>query len=168
MFMRVLPENLREILKQPIGQLVDEKKLLLMLSKEKQIVSIGDQVTFTILKHDIKPIFCVVDFKTRRGRCSSDIVDKIRSFGKKSVIVKNPPGCISDELWDTIKSAYDNMPNCSLRIEVEGEEDLASLAAIYLAPRDVTVIYGFPDKGVLVVKANQENKRKVKEIIDKM
>ena len=166
--MRVLPENLREILKQPIGQLVDEKKLLLMLSKEKQIVSIGDQVTFTILKHDIKPIFCVVDFKTRRGRCSSDIVDKIRSFGKKSVIVKNPPGCISDELWDTIKSAYDNMPNCSLRIEVEGEEDLASLAAIYLAPRDVTVIYGLPDKGVLVVKANQENKRKVKEIIDKM
>lgn len=166
--MRVLPENLREILKQPIGQLVDEKKLLLMLSKEKHIVSIGDQVTYTILKHDIKPIFCVVDFKTRRGRCSSDIVDKIRSFGKKSVIVKNPPGCISDELWDTIKSAYDNIKDCSLRIEIEGEEDLASLAAIYLAPRDVTVIYGLPDKGVLVVKANQENKRKVKEIIDKM
>jgi len=166
--MRVLPENLRKILKQPIGQLVDEKKLLLMLSKEKHIVSIGDQVTYTILKHDIKPIFCVVDFKTRRGRCSSDIVDKIRSFGKKSVIVKNPPGCISDELWDTIKSAYDNIKDCSLRIEIEGEEDLASLAAIYLAPRDVTVIYGLPDKGVLVVKANQENKRKVKEIIDKM
>ena len=166
--MRVLPENLREILKQPIGQLVDEKKLLLMLSKEKQIVSIGDQVTFTILKHDIKPIFCVVDFKTRRGRCSSDIVDKIRSFGKKSVIIKNPPGCISDELWETIKSAYDNIKDCSLRIEIEGEEDLASLAAIYLAPRDVTVIYGLPDKGVLVVKANQKNKRKVKEIIDKM
>jgi uncharacterized protein (UPF0218 family) len=166
--MRVLPEDLREILKQPIGRLVDEKKLLHILSKEKQIVSIGDQVTYTVLKHDIKPIFCVVDFKTRRGRCSSDIIDAIRSFGKKNIIVKNPPGCISDELWDAIKSAYDDMTNCSLRIEVEGEEDLASLAAIYLAPRDVTVIYGLPDKGVLVVKTNQENKRKVKEIIDKM
>ena len=82
--------------------------------------------------------------------------------------MKNPPGCISDELWDVIKFAYDNMLSCGLRIEVDGEEDLASLAAIYLAPQDVTVIYGLPDKGVLVVQPDHENKRKVKEILDKM
>ncbi len=166
--MRVLPKNLRNLLREPIGRLVNEKQLLEILQDEKHIVSIGDQVTYTILKHDIKPVLCVVDFKTRRGRCSSDVINVIRAFGEKSMTVKNPPGCISDELWDIIKSAYDNMPSCGLRIEVEGEEDLASLAAIYLAPRDVTVIYGLPDKGVLVVKPDHENKRKVKEILDKM
>ena len=54
------------------------------------------------------------------------------------------------------------------RIEIEGEEDLASLAAIFLAPSNVTVIYGLPDKGVLVVNPDSDIKRRVKEIIDKM
>ena len=73
--MRVLPENLRDLLKEPIGQLVDEKKLLQILADEKYIVSIGDQVTYTLLKNDIEPVFCIVDYKTRRGECSSEVKD---------------------------------------------------------------------------------------------
>jgi len=81
--MRVLPENLRDILKEPIGQLVNEEQLLEILKDEKYIVSIGDTVTYTILKHDIKPVFCIVDYKTRRGACDQEVVDLIKSFGKK-------------------------------------------------------------------------------------
>jgi len=166
--MRVLPDNLRDLLKEPIGQLVDEKKLLKILRKEKYIVSIGDLVTYTLLKHEIEPIFCIVDYKTRRGECSSEIKEVIKSFGKKNIVVQNPPATISDDLWNVIEMAYENLEIGSLRIEIEGEEDLASLAAIYLAPSDVTIIYGLPDKGVLVVKPTRENKKLVKEILDKM
>ena len=166
--MRVLPDNLRNLLSEPFGSLLDEKELIELLSSKKNIVSIGDLVTFTILNHDIKPAFCVVDFKTRRGNCSEEIIDLIKSYGNKSVVVDNPAGCISDDLWNVIKIAYDDMPESGLRIEVNGEEDLASLAAIYLAPPDVTVIYGLPDKGVLVVTPDTNNKKKVKEILDKM
>ena len=166
--MHVLPENLRDILKEPIGQLVNEEQLLEILKDEKYIVSIGDTVTYTILKHDIKPVFCIVDYRTRRGACGQEVVDLIKSFGKKSVVVKNPAATITDDLWNVIKFAFEDLERNSLRIEVDGEEDLASLAAIYMAPRDVTIIYGLPDKGVLVVKANEENKNKVKKILDKM
>ena len=166
--MRVLPSNLRDLLKEPMGQLVDEKKLLNLLKKEKFVVSVGDLVTYTILKKNIEPIFCVVDFKTRRGECTEEIVEFIKSFGKKSIVVKNPPGTISDDLWRVIELAYENKEIGSLRIEIDGEDDLASLAAIFLAPNDVTIIYGLPDKGVLVVKPTYENKKKVKEILDKM
>ena len=166
--MRVLPENLRNLLKEPIGELVDEKKLIQLLKNERYVVSIGDQVTYTLLKHDIKPVFCIVDYKTRRGACSPEIIELIKSFGKKSVVVKNPAATITDNLWNVIKFAFEDLESNSIRIEVEGEEDLASLAAIYMAPRDVTIIYGLPDKGVLVVKANEENKSKVKKILDKM
>lgn len=166
--MRVLPDNLRDLLKEPIGQLVDEKQLLKLLKNEKYIVSIGDLVTYTLLKHEIEPVFCIVDFKTRRGVCSSEIIEMIKSFGKKSIVVQNPPATISDDLWNVIEMAYENLEMGSLRIEIEGEEDLASLAAIYLAPSDVTIIYGLPDKGVLVVKPTRENKKFVKEVIDKM
>ena len=166
--MRVLPDELRDLLKEPIGQLVNEKQLLEILRDEKYIVSVGDTVTYTLLKNDIEPVFCIVDYKTRRGDCSPEIIDMIKSFGKKSVVVKNPAATITDDLWNVIKFAFDNLEPGYLRIEVEGEEDLASLAAIYIAPSDVTIIYGLPDKGVLVVKANKENKKKVKEILDKM
>jgi len=51
----------------------------------------------------------------------------------------------------------------NIRIEVDGEEDLATLPSIYLSPnRDVTIIYGMPDKGVVIVKTNDENKIKIK------
>jgi len=166
--MRVLPDNLRDLLKEPIGQLVNEKELLKLIRKEKYIVSIGDLVTYTLLKHEIEPVFCIVDFKTRRGECSSEIIDLIKSFGKKSIVVQNPPATISDDLWNVIEMAYENLGIGSLRVEIEGEEDLASLVAIYLAPSDVTIIYGLPDKGVLVVKPTRENKKFVKDILDKM
>jgi len=166
--MRVLPNNLRDFLKEPMGQLVNEKKLLNLLKNEKYIVSIGDLVTYTILKNHIEPIFCVVDFKTRRGKCPLEIVNLIKSFGKKSIVIKNLPGTISDDLWKVIEIAFENLEADSLRIEIDGEDDLASLAIIFLAPKDVTIIYGLPDKGVLVVKPTFENKKKVKEILEKM
>lgn len=166
--MHVLPDNLRDFLKKPVGQLVDEKELLELLQKEKYIVSIGDMVTYTLLKNEIEPVFCIVDYKTRRGECSSEMIELIKSFGNKSVIVENPPATISDDLWNVIEMAYETLEIGSLRIEIEGEEDLASLAAIYMAPSDVTIIYGLPDKGVLVIKPTPENKRLVKEILDKM
>jgi len=166
--MRVLPENLREFLKEPIGQLLDEKQLLNLAKDEKYVVSIGDQVTYTLLKHDIEPIFCIVDYKTRRGECSDEVKELIRSFGNKIFVVENPAGCISDELWNIIQFAFENLEIGKIRIEVEGEEDLASLAAIHMAPPDVTIIYGLPNKGVLVVKPTDDIKKKVKEVIDKM
>ena len=163
----LLPNTLRDKLKEPIGSLVSEVELFKLLKEEEHIVSVGDQVTYTLLKHNIEPIFCIIDFKIKRNRYPDDIKDKIQSFGKR-VMIKNPPGCISSDLWDVIETAFNNLGKDSLRIEVDGEEDLAALPAILLAPRDVTIIYGLPNRGVVVVKTSKENKRKVKEILDKM
>jgi len=166
--MHRLPTDLRDALKEPIGRLVSEDELLKILKDEEFIVSVGDMVTYTLLKNDIYPVFCVVDFQIKRDKYSSEILDMIKAFGKKTVVVENPAGCITDDLWNSITDAYNCMEKGSLRIEVVGEEDLAALVAIYMAPRDVTIIYGLPNKGVVIVKAIEETKRKVKEILDKM
>ena len=167
--MRVLPDDLRDILKEPIGKLVNEKQLLKLLRDEKYIVSVGDQVTYTLVKNNIEPIFCVVDYKTRRGEFPLEFIQIIKTYGDKIVRVNNPQGCITDELWEAIENAFEKADDCvTTRIEVDGEEDLASLVAIFLAPLDVTIIYGLPNKGVLVVKPTQENKEKVCDILNQM
>ncbi len=167
--MKVLPENLRSHLREPIGKVLDEKGLLEFLSKDLKLVTVGDMVTYSVLKHDYEPVFCVVDYHTRRGKCSEDIVGTIQGYGEKVVNVSNPAGCISSALWDAIKDTYGEFDKFDgIRIEVDGEEDLASLVSIFFAPIDVTVIYGLPDKGVLVVEPTSENKDKVKDVFDKM
>jgi len=163
-----IPQNLRDILNKPIGKLVNEKKLLQILKNEKKIISIGDTVTYTLLKNGFEPIVCIVDYKTHRRSCEDEIVEKIKSFGKKTIKVENPPGYITDDLCEVIKIILENLEKGPFRIEIEGEEDLASLIALYFAPRDVTIIYGLPDKGVLVVKPTKEIKDKIKKVLDLM
>ena len=166
--MRYLPDDIRGLLKEPIGRLVNEEKLLEIL-EEEFVISIGDQVTYTLLKNNIKPIFCVVDYKTRRGKFPLEFVNIIKAYGDEVIEVENPQGTITDELWDAVQEAFElACEGIATRIEVDGEEDLASLVVIYMAPPDVTIIYGLPDKGVLVVKPTQDNKNKVQEVFDKM
>jgi uncharacterized protein (UPF0218 family) len=166
--MHVLPEKLRDLLKTPVGKLVGERTLIKLLKNKDHIISIGDTVTYTLLKHDIEPSFCIVDFRTRRGKCPKEVVDLLRSYGKRSIVVQNEAGTISDELCNVIRLAIENIDSGSLRIEVVGEEDLASLPVIYYAPPDATIIYGLPNKGVLVVKPTREMKHKVEEVLDEM
>ena len=166
--MYVLPDDLKDTLKQYIGQLVDEPTLLKLLKKEKSIVTVGDRVTYTVLKHGFTPLLCIVDFILERKQYPEEMKKLIQMFGLVHLKIKNPPGTITDELWDAIQTVYQNPQNRPICIEVEGEEDLASLAAIYLAPRGVTVIYGLPNKGVVVVKTTEAHKQKVKEVLDRM
>ncbi len=164
-----LPESLREKLRTSIGQLVvDETKLIEILRNKAFLVTIGDIVTLTLVKHGLIPDICVVDFKTRRGECDVESKKLLLSVGKAAIKVKNPPARISDELWDAIKKAYEKIGETSVRIEVDGEDDLASLPAIFLAPGDVTIIYGLPNKGILLVDATDKNKEKVRRVLDEM
>lgn len=166
--MYVLPDDLKDTLKGYIGQLVDEPGLLSLLKKEKSIVTVGDKVTYTVLKHGFTPLLCIVDFILERKPYPAEMKTLIQRCGRIHLTIKNPPGTITDELWDAIQRVYQNPQNGPVCIEVDGEEDLASLAAIYLAPGGVTVIYGLPNKGVVVVKATAAHKQKVKEVLDKM
>ena len=167
--MRVLPDSLRESLKEPIGRLVkNDDELFTLIFGEHYIVSVGDRVTYTLLKQGITPRLCIVDYLLEQKAYPVEMRQRIQGFAKRYIPVSNPPGCISDELWDAIKSVFSQRTEDPICIEVDGEEDLASLAVIYLAPRDVTVIYGLPNKGVVVVKATATHKQKVKTILDKM
>jgi len=164
-----ITDKLIDEFKKPIGEFAkNTNELLNILKNHDKIVSIGDEVTYTLLDNDIKPVLCVVDYKTHRGEYPEEKTNIIKSYGKKTINIINPSGEITDDLWHTIEIIFENIDTGPYKIEIEGEEDLASLVAIYLAPSDVTIIYGLPNKGVVIVKSNNENKSIVKKALDKM
>ena len=75
----------------------------------------------------------------------------------EEVSVDNPAGIITDELIKTLSEAFASEK--PLRIFVRGEEDLATLPVILMAPLDSVVLYGQPDEGVVFVKVTEEKRK---------
>lgn len=166
--MYILPEELREKLKEPLGLLLKESDLIDLAKKKKCVVAVGDMVTFTLLKHGITPSVAVFDFKCKRESCGKAMMELLKKYGDIKIRVKNQPATISEELWEAVKKAYELCKDKTVAIVVDGEEDLASLAAIALAPSDVTVIYGLPNKGVVLIEVTQREKEIVNDVLKQM
>lgn len=149
-----LPGELREEMKAPLGIIVPEEELLNYISDAANVVTIGDLCTLTLYGKGMIPDIAIVDYKTRRGEVK-ELKKQLRDVGDLVKKVVNPPGTLTRELWLAVKEAY--MEKKKTRIEVEGEEDIAALPCVWLAPRRTTIIYGLPGKGLVVVKNARED-----------
>jgi len=164
--MFALPNNRRDELRTiQIGDLVTEDKLS-QRNWTSIVVSVGDMVTATLYRHGINPNISIVDYQNERKRCDNSLIETITKRDVEVIKVCNPPATITDELWDAIKHAYHL--SHQVRIEVDGEEDLATLPAIVLSPADTTVVYGLPGRGIICVEVGKNERKKVEEILKKM
>jgi uncharacterized protein (UPF0218 family) len=160
-----LPEDLRDHLKDPLGDVVLENQIRETLKDSSKIVTVGDLCSLTLFEEDIVPDIAVVDYSTRRGDVG-ELRAKIQKIGQIVINVNNPAGVITKELWQAVEDAYKSKE--PVRIEVAGEEDLATLAAVWFAPENTAVIYGLPKIGLVVIKDLETAKQKVKEVLTKM
>ena len=131
------------------------------------IATIGDICTLKIFDEIREPELCIIDMKTKRGT-PLDVAqkDKMEKIGKRRVNVDNKAGTISNELWASINEALNTHINT--KIVVNGEEDLATLAVISMAKIGAKVIYGMPDKGMVVVDVNQQEKKRADSFLKRM
>ena len=131
------------------------------------IATVGDICTLKISEEIREPELCIVDMKTKRNvYLKKKQRDKIDNIGKVTVNVNSEPGTISDELWNAIELAI-SKPK-STKIVVKGEEDLATLAVISMVKLGAKVIYGMPDKGMVVVDVNQQTKERTNKLLERM
>ena len=65
----------------------------------------------------------------------------------------NPAGTITENLWETIEEAISlTLKDSENRIiVVKGEEDLAVLPCLLVAPENAVVLYGQPNEGLVFV-----------------
>jgi uncharacterized protein (UPF0218 family) len=122
-----------------------------MLATEKvKVIAIGDVVTENLLKVGIEPDMLIIDGKSMR--------ESVNTSMTCDITVKNPQSEITQELISAIRKGY-------RRILVDGEEDLAALPAILYADNQSIIVYGQPEKGIMVIRPTEENKNKVRETL---
>ena len=154
-----VPEKVRRILKEPLGKLIANSAIKNIKAKLKRkfIIAVGDVCGKKLQDAGIEPCIWIYDGMEMRRQVGWEI-----DF--PSHIVGNPKGNITPSLMRAIDDAVRREGG---RIYIKGEEDLATLYCIAVAPLGALVIYGQPKKGIVIVEVNKENKKKAISLIFK-
>ncbi|MBN2111370.1 MAG: GTP-dependent dephospho-CoA kinase family protein [Methanosarcinaceae archaeon] len=168
----VLYERLRPLFHKIFGTLYTGsgndtiRKLSRDLESPTKLISVGDVTTFHLLNSDIIPDIQIVDDRTKREPASDRVVVGTKHKDFTEIFVDNPAGVITEDLIDAVGNAIRSDEH--VRIFVRGEEDLAALPAILMAPHGSVVLYGQPDRGVVLVQITQSKKEEIRDLLNKI
>jgi hypothetical protein len=110
------------------------------------------------------PLVAIVDYKTRREEPVSR--EAFRPIAARRLIhVRNPPGVLTQRLRAAVQELVRTGGGL---VEVDGEEDLGSLALIESMPAGATVIYGIPGEGASFVRVDATSKENVRRLIGQL
>jgi uncharacterized protein (UPF0218 family) len=165
-----LPDDLRDQLKNPLGNLISDndpnrENILKKISAESILITVGDRTTENMLQLGLKPQIQIIDGLEKRNQRIVPADDTINT----NLYCKNPPGKITEESMLIIQKAFSlARGESSVRITVDGEEDLLVLPVCIHAPKNSIVMYGQPNEGLVIVTITPEIRAKVQKILDAM
>ena len=162
-----LPDDLRDQLKKPLGDLFSNDNphlvtLIKKISAESILITVGDRTTENMLQLGLKPQIQIIDGLEKRNQRTVPADDTVNT----NLSCRNPPGEITEESMQIIQKAF----SCEspVRITVDGEEDLLVIPVCIHAPENSIVMYGQPNEGLVIVHVTPEIKAKVQKILDAM
>ncbi len=161
-----LPDSLRNSFKNPLGVLLpegiaDKKHILEYLSDDSYIITVGDRTTEKLIDFGIIPSLQIIDGIEKREKR-----DSINLENATELLVDNPPAEITDSSIEVIKKAF--AMNDTVRIMVNGEEDLLVIPACLYAPENAVVFYGQPNQGLVIVQVTSDIRNKTQKLLDLM
>jgi GTP-dependent dephospho-CoA kinase len=159
-----VPESLRASLAQRYGPVYSGAEAEKRIRALRLFATCGDRVTELALRLGNLPLIGIVDRKTRRNEPIN-----VKAFAllaqRRLRKVSNPPGTITESLRRAVRELVETGGGL---IEVDGEEDLGSLALVESMPAGATVIYGIPGEGASFVTVDAVSKGHVKALIRQM
>ncbi len=168
----VLPQSLRSTLQKPFGKVLTS--IPSGLNPEK-IITIGDITTQKFNQENIGQFLSIVDFAVNRQKKFDKLSDLGFAYDIKMIETESPAGSISPELFEAVKKTFQTKDRQV--ILVKGEEDLAVLPVMLLAPLGFFVYYGQPrlgrvqagqpNEGLVEVPVTEENKEKAYDLVNK-
>lgn len=172
-----LPKNVEKNLKKPFGTLFEgpEDKPEIAISNfiekynlsdlDRKIVAVGDVCVSGLRDIGIIPHIAVVDGMTKRQKIPDEHKPNFEGY-QEILKCKNPAGKITSEFSKCLilaaKSEFKTI------IDVDGEEDLAPMILHLALPLDAFLIYGQPNRGIVVSISNEEVKERCKNRLDSL
>lgn len=155
-----LPDNLRKIFSKPHGELYNTVDVFLKSAQgEKLLIAVGDETVKKINKiKGYSANLSIVDFKVKRKLKFSNLGQLGFDENINKISVINPQATINNSLNLAIYSFF-REPTRRV-VLVDGEEDLAVVPCVLLAPLGTLVLYGQPDQGVVAIIVTDEVKAK--------
>ena len=153
----VLPEEARRNFQEPIGEVISEIPKNIDGSK---IITIGDITTQRFNLENVNQFLSIVDFLVHRDKKFSSLSELGFDSDQGLVSVQNSPSSITPELFMAIREVFNDKNSARRVILVNGEEDLAVLAVLLLAPLGYYLFYGQPDKGLVKAVIDERVKEK--------
>lgn len=126
----------------------------------RPIVAVGDVVSYHLAEAGHEPKVIVVDGVTEREAVDESVAGGLPT-ADRTVTVENPAATVTAELVAAIEAGLEQPGTTT--IDVDGEEDLAVLPAVFLAPDGATVVYGQPGEGMVAVSVNAEGRELTRE-----
>ena len=161
-----LPDSLRDQLKIPLGVLLpigqdNKRNIQKYLSDNSYIITVGDRTTEKMIDFDLIPSLQIIDGLEKRIK--RDILKLGSAFELK---IDNPAAEITLESIEIIKKSF--TMNSPIRLTVNGEEDLLVLPVCIHAPENSVILYGQPNKGLVLVQITTEIRNKAQALLDLM
>ena len=161
-----LPENLRSLLKKPLGILIPDYEVTRSsvsskIPKDAFVITVGDATTEKMISFGLSPSLQIVDSLEKRNKR-----DLPGGYVKTILECANPAAEITEQSISTIKQAF--TMSAPVRIIVSGEEDLLVLPVAVHAPDNSVILYGQPNEGLVLVQVTEEVRNKAKSIMSLM
>ncbi|MBE6527704.1 MAG: DUF359 domain-containing protein [Thermoplasmata archaeon] len=157
----VLPKKDRQVFKEQLGtELYDSD--LEEFHAQTTLITVGDVVSLTFRKHGMTPFLSIYDGMTER-REMTEFAILVEDEEKDEVV--NPAGKITRELVDCIRRRIEGSGGL---IKVDGEEDLALMPVILLAPLGSDIIYGWPGKCMMRITTDESIRSKIEQMLFRM
>ena len=159
-----VPESLRPTLAERYGPVYAGEEADRRIRALGLFATCGDRVTARAIELDHLPLVGIVDYKTRRDEPVRR--DMFRPLAARHLIrVQNPPGFLTEQLRNAVRKI---LAAGGGLIEVDGEEDMGSLALVESLPEGATVLYGIPGEGVSFVRVDAIAKEHVRLLIGQL
>ena len=155
-------DKIRQELKKPFGKIIKIDK---KFKSSNLLISVGDITTSNLLKIGIIPNLSIIDFYVGRKKVFYNLSQLGFAQPNPDVIVKNSPGQISQQLIDQAQRSLRENAAVGQVILVDGEEDLAVIPCLLMAPLGTTIIYGQPQKGAVKVTADLKSKQQLVNLL---
>jgi hypothetical protein len=169
-----LNTSLRERLAKPFGEVLGFEQVSARLGGAAQaqpakrpapLIAVGDQIIVNLLQASLVPDIAVYDNICQRKEVPKEWTALIRNAALReggSVRAPNPPGTIHPKMEARVR---DVLGIGAGWVELEGEDDLASLVVMAYAPKGSLLLYGQPNQGVVWTEIDEKRQKEAQSLL---